>query len=87
MSIPGMGAQNRKDIAEGAKIGAWTVLGPAPRTEPADARSVTRRFYCVCHCGAWRIISGKELRSGRRRMCASCAAKRRLHTKLWGVGL
>lgn len=52
------------DLA-GKRFGRWLVIGV---TAERGANECVR-WTCRCDCGAWRIVNGKELRSGRSRSC------------------
>lgn len=55
----------------GMKFGKWTVLSKAL------SKSNRKMWLCKCECGLQKEVSGRSLRAGRSKACASCAAKDR----------
>ena len=59
-----------KDLTN-LRFGKWTVIGRATNHKKAVM------WYCVCDCGAKKVVHGTSLKSGASTMCRQCANRYR----------
>lgn len=61
------------EVREGARLGAWLVLGPAESSAYEGSRHQARRWRVRCSgCGRAFLILERYLRRGKLAGCASC---------------
>src|SRR6187455_1070892 len=61
----------REMLKPGERFGEFTILAPAPRGKRSQFR-----WVCRCECGAERIVSDRNLKSGAHKSCGCTRRKK-----------